>query len=792
MLKNFLKLTFRNLLKNKTYVIINILGLGLSLACCIVAYLNYDFGTSYDKQHINRDKIFKIQSNKKVENSKVPYGITPLALGTALDGKSSAISRQSRYGGLNFSVLKQNRALNKYFGFVDEEFLNMFTFPLKYGNKSAINKKGTAIISLELSEILYGEGVDPVGNFMEASVDGKKVSFAIGGVLEKIPQNCSMQFQGIVNFEHYLDFQKLEPLNWKRFVAGTYVMLDDPTRTTDVLKTLQSFIPIQNAARKDWLVSDFYLEPLTTMAYSARDVRANWGVWSAPHPMAIIVPPVMAILMLLVACFNFTNTSIAISSRRLKEIGVRKVMGSRRGQLIAQFMGENLLLCLISLIIGVLFAIWLVPAYSSMWEGMTLRFSLLEDFKLLLFLFGLLLFTAVIAGAYPSLYISKFDSVTILKGTTKVGKINWLSYALLTTQYTLTILALIASVAFARNAIYQQNKNLGFNKESIVYVEFDKPEEGLALKNAINRQSYVKSAILSNQHVGSWTYSRTLKNQEKERSVDMFGLGLGYIETMDLQVLKGRSFTKDNEETDKRNSIVVNEKLVESFGWENPIGQRVTIGDTVRLNVVGVVKDFYYNGFFGEIEPIGIRLSNDDTADYLIVKANSSDLKSAMTDLENAWETINPNTPFDGEYQDELLSESLDVNKNIVIIFSFLGILSVILSAIGMFTLVSLNIIRRVKEIGVRKVLGANIPNIILLLNKVFIIVLVIATLLGSLAAYVLINGLMSSIYAYYQPIDFVTIMLPIFAVFGISLIISSFRILGTAQRNPVESLRYE
>jgi len=792
MLKNFLKLTFRNLLKNKTYVIINILGLGLSLACCIVAYINYDYGTSYDHQHENIDKIFKIQISKKIEDNNIRYGITPTGLGYAMNDKSSAISKQSRYGAMGISVLKENRAINKFFGFVDNDFLDMFTFPLKYGDKSAIHQKGFAIISTELSEILFGEGVNPVGELMKIAREDGQITFTVGGVLEKIPDNASMHFQGILNYDHYLDFQKIEALNWKRFTAGTFIMMDDPTRSQEVIQMLQEFIPIQNSARTDWKISSFYLEPLRTMAYTARDIRLNWGIWSAPHPMAIIVPPVMAILMLLVACFNFTNTSIAISNRRLKEIGVRKVMGSSRKQLIFQFMGENLMLTFISLLLGILIATWLVPAYSAMWEGLTLRFNLLEDFQLLLFLFILLAFTAILAGAYPSLYISKFDSVTILKGNTKTGKTHWLSYGLLTVQYTLTIIALIASVAFARNALYQQNQDLGFNKDSIVYVEFNKSEEGTALKNAISRQSYVKSAVLSNQHVGDWTYSRTLKNQDKEVSVDIMGLGQGYIETMDLSIIEGRSFDKRNEESDYLNSIIVNEKLVKSFGWENPIGQRVSIGDTIRLNVVGVVKDFYNSGFWQEIEPIAFRLTKEATAGYLIVKANNGDLKTAMTEMENAWEGISPNTPFDGQYQDELLSDSLDVNRNIVIIFSFLGILSVILSAIGMFTLVSLNIIRRVKEIGVRKVLGARIPNIILLLNKVFIIVLVVATLLGSIAAIFLINGLMGSIYAYYQAIDLLTIMMPIAIVFGISFIISSLRIFSTAQKNPVESLRYE
>jgi len=791
MLKNFLKLTLRNLLKNKTYVLINILGLGLSLACCIVAYLNYDFGMSFDKNHKNLDKIYKIHSDKEIDGQRFTYGITPMGLGAALKGKSHIITHQSRYAGYDLNVLKGDRALSKFVGCVEPDFLEMFTYPLKYGDKSSINKKGNIIISLELAEILFGEETNPVGQLIKVDQNGNQVSFLVGGVLEKIPQNTSMSFDGIINMDHYLDFLDRESNDWKLLISGTYVMLNNQYKTGEVEALLQTFIPLQNKARRDWLIHEFFLEPMENVAFVGRDIRSHW-MQSAPHRMAIIVPPIMAILMLLIACFNFANTSIAISSRRLKEIGVRKVMGSSRKQLIFQFMGENLMLSFFAVVVSVLLSLWMVPAYSAMWEGMDLQFDVSRDLGLVFFIVGLLFFTSIIAGAYPSFYISKFEPVSILKGTMKVGKTNWLSYTLLTFQYTLTVIALIASVAFTRNAIYQENMDLGFKKEAVVFMNFDKPEEGRALKNAVSQQAHVQSAVLSSQHVGRWTYSRALKNQDKEILTDMMNLGQGYIENMGLTMIEGRAFDKQNEEIDRLSSIIVNEHLAKSFGWENPIGQRITIGDTVRFNVIGVVKDFYNDGFWEEIGPLAIRLSADEEANFLVVTTTIDQVKTAMTSLEDAWAGVAPNKPFVGDYQDVILRESLEVNNNIVIIFSFLGILAVILSAIGLFTLVSLNVLRRVKEIGVRKVLGAGVPHIVTLMNQVFAIVLIIATVLGAAAATFAINGLMGSIFTYYREIDFITVLLPILTVTLISLSISTFRILSTAQRNPVESLRYE
>lgn len=791
MLKNFIKLTFRNLIKNKTYVIINIIGLGLSLACCIVAYLNYDFGISFDKNHKNLKNIYRIQSHKIIEGNKLSYGITPMALGSAIKGKSSAVTKQSRYEGYNLNILKGNRVLRKYIGCVEPDYLDIFTYPLKYGDKNSINEKGNIIISADLSDILFGEDVNSIGQLVKVDQKGSTVSFLVGGVMEKIPQNTSMQFQGIINLEHFFDFTDKKNNDWEYFVDASFLMIEDENKVAEVEKMLQSYTDIQNYARKDWLVNDFYLEPMETAGFTGRYIRSN-GLNQAPHAMMIMVPPIMAILLLLIACFNFTNTSIAISSKRLKEIGIRKVMGSDRKQLIAQFMGENLLLCFFSLVFGILLSMWLVPAFSEMWPGIDLYFDMSRDIGLIAFIVGLLLFTAIIAGIYPSFYISGFDSVSILKGTMTVGKTSWFSYTLLTIQYFFTIIALIASVAFVRNAVYQKNMDLGFKKEAIVFVSFSKPEEGKALKNAISQYSFIESAVLTSQHVSRGTYSRTIKNQDKELETDMMELGQGYFKTMGMKIIKGRSFDKQNEDIDRVSSVIVNETLVKSFGWENPIGQRLSIGDSTRLTIVGVVKDFFNFGVWEKIEPTAIRPSAEEDANYLVVSTPANQVKKTMSTLEDAWTSIAPNKLFNGEYQDVVLKESLEVNSNIVVIFSFLGILAVILSAIGLFTLVSLNVLRRVKEIGVRKVLGAGLPHIVTLMNKVFIIVLVIATLLGAGVSVFLINELMGSIFTYYKEIDLFTVLIPVLVVTFISLSISSYRILSTAQKNPIESLRYE
>ena len=791
MIQHFLKLTFRNLARNKVYVLINIVGMGLALATCITAYLNYDFGVSFDRNHEHIDKIYKIHVNKLVNGDEFPYGITPQALGPLLEGKVPSIQKIARYAGTDVVLKKEDKVLTKYFACVDEPYLDMFTYPLKYGSREPLKNKGNVILSEETAEIYFGN-INPVGETISISVDDKATqTFMVAGVFEKVPQNTSMQFDGLTSYETYLDFFDVENVDWKRFIAGTFIWVEDKSQLEQISNHLQSYVPLQNAARDDWRVYNFELVPLTELGFVARDIWSNW-MWSAPHPAAIVAPPLMALLLLLIACFNFTNTSIAISSKRLQEIGLRKVMGSNRKQLIVQFMSENIVLCFLAMILGLMIAVWLVPAYSALWEGMTLVFDPLKDYGLILFLLALLLITAFLAGAYPSFYISSFEPVSILKGSFKISNSKKFTFSLLTAQYAFTVIALFASVAFARNAKYQQEKDMGFNRETVVYTQVSKAEEAKLLRNALADDSRISSLGMANHHVGRWTYARTLKQRDMEVEANMMAYGENYMETMGLEIIKGRGFDKENEEYDKENSILVNETLVQTFGWDEPIGQRLSINDTTRFTVVGVVKDFFYNGFWDEIGPLGIRKSSGDYLRFVVAKTDVTNVKDVLSQMETEMLTISPNTPFSGDYQEELFKESINVNHNIVIIFSYLGVIAIVLSTIGLFTLVSLTLQRRIKEIGIRKVLGASIVTISNLMNRNFLIMLGTASIFGTFGGIYAIEGLIASIFTYYKEFDVLTILLPILAIFIVSLAVSYSRIYHSATRNPVESLRYE
>jgi ABC-type antimicrobial peptide transport system permease subunit len=789
MLRNFFKITFRNFRKNKSYVFINLLGLGLSLACCIVGYLNWNFAADYDKNHENHANIYKIQTTKPVNGQDFPYGISPLALGAQIEDKIAGVTHTSRYVSTGLVMKKELKVFNQNIGFADGDFFEMFTFPFKYGSKEAFLDRSSIILNNTVAESYFGE-VDPTGEIiLVIDEEGNQFPMTVGGVLEEIPMNSSIQFSGVTHFENYLKIRELENNDWTRFVGGTFVMTDGSYPQALVDDINENYIAIQNEARDDFLINSYYLEVLTTLGVNTQDVWANW-LSQPPPPPAVTVPMIMAILMLLIACFNFTNTSIAISSKRLKEIGIRKVMGSDRKQLIFQFLGENLVLSFGGMVVGLLVAMILVPAYSAMWGFINLELDLATNTEIYVFLAGLLIFTSLIAGGYPSLYISSYQPVKILRGNLSLGGTNLFSKVLLGAQYSLTIIALISSLAFANNAEYQSNYDVGFEIDNTIAVRVENQAEYEKFSNLVAAMPEVEDMTGTSHHIGWWNYGRTLRSGEKEIECGMMDFSLGYLDIMDLTIVKGRYFDEELYDFDRENSIILNETLVEEFGWEDPIGQRIQIDDSTRLTVVGVIKDFYMSGFFNPVQSTGFRLAEKDAMNFLIVKSPTDriQLKEA---LEEKWYEIAPNTPF--SWDDETaVGESELVNSNIEKMFRFLGLLALVLSSIGLYTLVSLNVIKRVKEIGVRKVLGASINNIILLVNRQFFWLLLIATILGSGLSYFAIDALMASIFAVYKAISYLTVLIPFILLIGIALFIASARIFSTAVRNPVESLRYE
>ncbi len=793
MFKNFFKVTVRSLLKSKFFVLINIIGLGLALACCIIAFLNYDFANSYDEQHENYNELYAISIYRDQAGAKVPYGMVPMPLATNLKNEIPGLKGVSRFERAGVTIKKENNVFNRDFAFVDDDFLNMFTFPVKYGNKEAFKELSNVLISERTSIALFGKA-DAVGETIEVVIAGRpNIQLTVGGVFEDVSRHSTLQFELISHFENFHRYLGVEKGDWRRFIDGLFVQTADPNVRKTAPELIQKYSAIQSEVRKDFQVSSFWLSNMEDLPYNQRDMNGTNLGNEALHPAHILAPNVMAILILLLACFNFTNTAIAMSNKRLKEIGIRKTVGGSRGQLIFQFLGENLLLCLMALVVGLVMATWLVPKYSDMWGNMDIFLKLMENPSLIIFLTLVLLSTALLAGGYPALFVSKFRPVSILRGTLRVGSSSILSKVLLGFQFMISVLALISGFAFLQNSAYQKQVDQGYDKESMVMAWLDTPQEAERFKAAISGNPAIQEIGLTRHHVGWGANSVSIKSADQESEVSLMDIGLNYVEVAGLEVIEGRGFNEQNKQSDRQNSILVNEKMAAQMGWDNPVGQQVVLGDTLRYNVVGVVQDFFAFGLWSPLDPTMIRLRNDDELSRLVVRVSPAQIQEVKTYMEGVWSDLVTDRPTEIlVHEQDVLGEARNVNENILVIFLFLAIMAVILSAIGLFTLVSINIQSRTKEIGIRKVLGASIGKIGVLINKPFLIIVAISSVLGAVAAFVLTDALMGSIWTYYMKMNVVSFAVPILGILLICLLSISGKVIKAAKRNPVESLRYE
>ncbi|MEO1052331.1 MAG: ABC transporter permease [Bacteroidota bacterium] len=791
MVKNYLKITLRSLWKSKQFVFINVLGMGISLACCIVAYLNWDYNANYDVQHVNADQIYRINFVREFQDRQTKYGLAPIPMGANIRQNIPEIESLVRYRGWGGNVRIEDDVFNMSFGFTDRDLLDVFTFPLKYGSKEELGQKGKIIISDEIAQKYFGDE-NAVGKPITQVLDSGTVEYTVTGVFEKMPMNSSFQFDALTAFETYLDIRKdIDENNWA-YWNSVFLKIDDPSRINQITSQLQQYVAPQNEAREDFQVTRYYLDPFEGMAVRAEreDLQGHWFRNSLPSA-AVVTPVIMSVLILLIACFNFTNTAIAMSGRRLKEIGIRKVLGGMKKQLVIQFFSENLVLCLLSAIVGLLVAELLVPTYNEMWAFLELDLNYLQNIEFFVFLFLVLLMTGVIAGLYPAFYISSFEPVSILKGKSKFGGTNIITKILLGAQYFISLIAVVFAVGFVKNADYQTTLDYGYKQNEVLYTYSNSREDEEAYRNVLSQLPEVEIVAGTQHHIFSSYYNDPIKHEELEIEVDIMNIGEDYIKAMGMTVVEGRDFAKDSE-TDRQESVIINQEFARTLKWKEPIGKKIVWRDTVALYVVGVVKDFYTSALWDPIEPMMMRYANPSGYRYTIVKTSSASINKVNEAMEKEWAQMFPNSLYDGEYLDSELKEALDVNNNIVKLFVFLGIVAVMLSASGLFTMVSLNIIKRLKEIGVRKVLGASIGNIARKLNTQFFIILGIGSLLGAILSYFMIDMLMSSIWAYYTSVGLLVLLGSIALLFALSGVTVGYKIFNAARMNPVNTLRNE
>jgi len=792
MLKNFLLITLRNMMKNKLFIFINVFGMAVAIACCIVAYFAYEYQATFDGNHTNGAQIYRVSALREFDGQTTRYGYAPLPLREIVSQNFKDVDRSCRYHFSWSDFKKEDDLFNSNLSYVDPEFFEMFSFEFIKGDPKALKDVSSVFINDKMAIRLFGSAEEAFGKTITQVYRNTLKEIKIAGVFKEQPQNSSFHpREAYMNFENCKDeHTAAKDDDWTQ-ESTVFLQINDPGRVSQVHQQLQPYIENNNKVREDFIIKELALDHFPTMAVRDRaDFVRSW-TWDAPPPAAIVGSAVMGILILLIACFNLTNTAIAISSRRLKEIGIRKVMGGLRKQLIVQFIGETTLICFFSLLLGLFFAEFLTEGWNTMWPYMRVSPHYLDNSQFLTFVAAILVFTGLLAGGYPAFYISNFEPISILKGKLKFGGTNYFTRTLLGLQFAISLIAIVSAIAFLQNAKYQREYDLGFDAKGSVIAWVEGKEEFETYRNSLQGNPEIVSMAGAASGIFSNRAHEPVKHESKEVEVDIIDVGDHYLKTMDLTLLEGRDFVKDSE-TDKKESIIISQKMATMFGWEKPLGKEVIWKDSVKLYVVGVVKNVHTMGLWRALEPLMIRYVGPEKYSQIVVNTQASIVPALNKYMEGKWKEIFPNRLYNGYMFVESTKEADDVNVNIVKMYTFLGVIALMLSATGLFTLVSLNIIRRTKEIGVRKVLGASVANITRIINTEFFVILLLASLVGSTLSYFAVDLLMDSIWDCYQSTTAQTFIVSITIMFVVSAAVIGYKVFTAASLNPVNTLRDE
>lgn len=793
MIKNYLLVAFRGLLKNKAYVVINTLGLGISLAFCITSYLLLAYNIEFDNFHGDKkvSDIFVIhtlsteKAGKKIRDAQAPITLAPFA-----SQEIAGFSRYTRWLADGGVVSFDDKAFNQRIAFVDSTFFELFDFPLKAGNHRSLKEKNSIFLTEWLATKYFGDQ-DPVGKLMTVSfVNDVRVDVIVAGVVRKFPVNNTFNFNALMRIENFMDFQKINPDDWTDWRnPTTFVQVESAERAGQIGKQLDKYIPQRNKLRTDMVVDSYELVPFKA-GFSGEEIRFNWVQFRIGQ-IPILIFGSMAILILLIACFNLTNTSIAMTSARLKEVGIRKAVGALKRQIATQFLFETTITIVLSLVVGLLVAWVIVPAFYTMWR-LPYGIEDLDGLNLFIALIVLVFFASLVAGLYPALYSSRFKPTTLLKGNVALKGTNTLTRSLVAIQFALSVLVLIAGVIFIQNAEYQDSINFGYDEDKIVTVSLQGDRDFQLMRAALTENPKIVSVGVSDGTLGANTYQTPIRMGEEQFDVQVLGVGINYFETMGLRLVEGRTLDFEKNATDEE-GVVVNRAFLRKTQMMDPLDKFITLHGARRI-ILGVIEDHIDNVFRSkEPEPFVFYPAGKNQYITLLVRTEKDDLAETQKYLEKTWKRLFPGKPFQSSFQEDIvLGGSRETNANLEKIFFFITILGGLLSASGIYALASLNIARRTKEIGIRKTLGASVNSILQLLNKEFIIILCVAGIVGGVGGYFATNFLLSQLFAYHIPVTLLPVALCSLAIFVLGILTTSSTIIRAARSNPVKTLRSE
>lgn len=796
MLYHNLKLAFRNLSRHKSFSLINILGLTIGIASCIIIGLYIFNELSFDKFHKRQANLFRVNQATNEKGGKAQnMAITPGLLAPAILKDIPEVAAATRFRPWFNEMLVSYDTIRLKLNdvvYADESFLQLFDFDLLKGNrKTALTEPSTAVIT-ESTAKKYFKDADPIGKTIVTLND---IPVKITGVTKDVPTNSSIQFTVLISWATIETPANKDYFSWMNNlstnVAFTFLQLRP---NTNLINLGEKISTLMHRYRED---KEFQFRPYLQRIndihlHSAGILYA--GDFRTNNNNIIYTLLVIAIFILLIACFNFINLSTAGALGRAKETGVQKVLGAKQSQLIAKFFSESFLVCFFSMFTAVLFVTILLPAFNLL-AGTELTTALLFLPKTVAGIAGLLLLISMVAGLYPAIFLSRFKSKDVFRNILQAGKDSWLRKSLVTTQFALSILLIIATLVVNKQMKYLTTKDLGFEKEQLVAVPLT--NTGMEPKakefiNSLKKYTGIESATISNRVPGQGMNGFGIIPEghtlDEHLLCDVMETDADFVSTYNIPIVKGRFFSSQLP-TDTTDAIVINEAMARYLNWDNPVGKQLEIYEARKGKIIGVVKDFNISSLRDAIQPLALILNNNPL--YLTIKLSPGTVQASLNSIQKEWKQLNNEYPFDYFFMDEQMNHFYKSDLRMMHILNVFAILAIVIACMGLFGLSIYTARLRTKEIGIRKVLGASVAGITVLLSKDFLRLVLIAAFISFPLAWWAMNKWLQD-FAYRITINgWMFLVAALMAIF-IAIVTVSFQAIKAALSNPVKSLRTE
>lgn len=802
MIRNFIKSAGRNILKNKGVYGINIIGLSLGLASCLLILLFILDEVSYDKFNQKADDVVRVVFKAEIGGEEISEAVVMPPVGPTLEKEFPEVLTAARLRKMNNPTLTyKNRNYRDFdFAYIDPEFLEVFDLTIIEGDNTNPLENPNAVIITQKEAKRYFGTENPIGKNLSFQQWDKQ--FTVTAVIEEIPQNSHFEFGVFASMNGY-DYAN--STSWVNSDFHTYLLLKDGNQYKELEAKLpmimdkymgpqiREAIGVSYSEFKDKNRVGLFLQPLTDIHLNP-DFVSSGELKPGMDIKYLYIFAAVAVFMLFIACINFMNLATAAASKRAKEVGIRKVLGSGQKQLVKQFLTESFLATIIAAILAVSLVIFFLPTFNQL-AGKSLQLVDLLQFSIVFSTLALIILVTILAGGYPAFFLSSFKPVQVLKGRfTASGKSN-LRNGLVIFQFIISAGLILSTIIVYQQMAFIQNKDLGYNKDHILVIREAQllGEQRDAFKNQVLEDPRVKSVSNSSFVPAGPTdinMSGVLRDNEYQRRMFIYNVDEAYIPTLGLELVAGRNFSKEfGSEKDK---VIINETAANSLGFiKDPIGKtfsRDTEEGARELTIVGVVKDFHFKSLHRKIDPL-ILMNNPYGG--LIIRTNTADVSTLISNIENKWQKFNIKEPFSYTFLDESFNKAYLREQKMGAILSIFTGLTIFVACMGLFGLVTFAAERRVREIGIRKVLGSSVPEIIGLLSKDFIKLIFISFIIAFPLGYFLMEQWLQD-FAYRIEIKWWVFLLAAFLTTLIALLTIGFKSFKAATANPIKSLRTE